>query len=40
MTTKILIVDDDPRMRKSLANLLNPEGRRQPIIWGAMSSTS
>ncbi len=26
MTTKILIVDDDPRMRKSLANLLNREG--------------
>lgn len=26
MTTKILIVDDDPRMRKSLANLLQREG--------------
>ncbi len=26
MTTKILIVDDDPRMRKSLANLLHREG--------------
>ncbi|MEE9531509.1 MAG: sigma-54 dependent transcriptional regulator [Syntrophobacteria bacterium] len=26
MTTKILIVDDDPRMRKSLSNLLNREG--------------